>query len=51
MLCFLALEARWVVFPETISPKAGASMCEEVQILAARPKPGLAFVLNWTGKA
>lgn len=51
MLCSLAREASWVVFPETISPKAGASMCEERQILAALLKPGCGFCaeLDWEG--
>lgn len=51
MLCSLALEASWIVFPETISPKAGASVCEETQILAALLKPGCGFCaeLDWEG--
>lgn len=51
MLCCLALEASWIVFLETISPKEGASMCEETQILAAFPKPGCGFCaeLDWEG--
>lgn len=51
MLCSLALEASWVVFPGTISLKAGASMYEESQILAALPKLGCGFCaeLDWEG--
>lgn len=51
MLCSLAQEANWVVFPETICLKARASMCEESQILAALPKPGCGFCaeLDWEG--
>lgn len=49
MFCCLALEASWIVFPETTSPKAGASMCEETQMLAALLKPGCGFCaeLDW----
>lgn len=51
MLCSLALEANWVVFPETVRLKSGASVCEESQILAALLKCDCGFCaeLDWEG--
>lgn len=50
MLCTLAVEASWLVFPQTIGLKAGASH-KKAGLGLLSPNLAVAFTLSWTGCA